>query len=281
MITINNAVKEFWGLILNGIEKGGEGGKHSIIRSQKPILFLHEAVKSALISSGIDNEVLYPKLGESTPELNLAGYFKQKQQDIVIIPKDLDKTKEVLTEGLLVNIEDEFGRDFTEHSVSINVRSQISSLSKNFDTMYERTIIEAYNLHLRCPKMCLGEVYMIAIPEIDSGAVKNNELVFKNSEVAKKNNSKICERYINAFQAINERVEIKNEFYKYESVCLLIVDFSCNEPKIFDTTKELIEAGLLDANTNCRIEPLSWNNFTNRLLKVYDERFDVNTNQQN
>ncbi|MBI3258941.1 MAG: hypothetical protein HYZ54_05645 [Ignavibacteriae bacterium] len=31
----------------------------------------------------------------------------------------------------------------------------------------------------RCPKMCLGEDYMIAIPEYDEQEIKNKSVVFK------------------------------------------------------------------------------------------------------
>jgi len=64
-------------------------------------------------------------------------------------------------EGLLRETNDYYGKDYTEKIISINVRSQFSSLAKNFDTLYERTIAEAQNLHVRCSKMCLGEVYMM------------------------------------------------------------------------------------------------------------------------
>ncbi len=75
-------------------------------------------------------------------------------------------------EGLLDDVIDEFGEKFTTETIAINIRSQISSIQKNFDTLYERTTSEAINLHDRCPKMCLGEVYMIAVPEYDDKEIK-------------------------------------------------------------------------------------------------------------
>ena len=55
---------------------------------------------------------------------------------------------------------DIYGADFSEKILSINVRSQMSSVAKNFDTIFERTFAEAYNLHNRLNKMVLGEVFL-------------------------------------------------------------------------------------------------------------------------
>src|SRR5258706_414058 len=82
---------------------------------------------------------------------------------------------EFLKESLIKDVVDEYGEKFTEATIVINIRSQISSIQKNFDTLYERTTSEAINLHDRCPKMCLGEVYMIAVPEYDDKEIKNKK----------------------------------------------------------------------------------------------------------
>lgn len=57
-------------------------------------------------------------------------------------------------DGILKGERDKYGFEFTEHTLSVNVRSQLSSIAKNFDTLYERTFAEAINLHLRCEKWC-------------------------------------------------------------------------------------------------------------------------------
>lgn len=48
LINIQEAVNNFKTLIEDAILKGGEEAKHAIIRSSRPILNLHEAVKSEL-----------------------------------------------------------------------------------------------------------------------------------------------------------------------------------------------------------------------------------------
>lgn len=166
LTSIQKAIDSFKFHIENSISEGGVSGKTSIIRSQIPILNLHEAVKIELIRSGINKDLIFPHLDQRTPELTLAGSIKQKQQDVCVIP-NFERIPETLKEGLIEDVIDKYGVKFTEETISINAMSQISSIQKNFDTLHERTTSESTNLHDRCPKMCLGEVYMIAIPEYE------------------------------------------------------------------------------------------------------------------
>jgi hypothetical protein len=144
--TIEQALNQFRDLINTAIRQDGEKGKEAMIRSSRPIQNLHEAVKSELIKHGVARNRLYPPLGETKPELALTGFFKKKAQDICVKPLGISPKSVLLTEGLLNNETDSFGLDFTEKTLAINVRSQISSLAKNFDTLYERTFAEALNL---------------------------------------------------------------------------------------------------------------------------------------
>lgn len=268
LISIEQAVSNFKELIEGSIFEGGTAGKQAMIRSSKPINNIHEAVKSALIINGIPKHRIFPPLGKSTPELKLAGFLKQKYQDVCIAPEGKDASKEVLTEGLLQESTDFYGKEYTERTISINIRSQISSLAKNFDTLYERTIAEAQNLHVRCPRMCLGEVYMIAVPEYSSDGFKSKEVVYLDR-------AGTVEKYVKSFQAINSRTDTNKDHFKYERVCLLIVDFSQPIPKIYNTDDELKEAGLLPDNSDASISDLTWKTFTSTLLKVYQTRFGM------
>lgn len=174
LITLQNAVNEIKKSIEAAIKKSGTEGKNNLIRSQKPIKLLHEVVKAELIRNKVNANLLNPPLDQSHGELSLAGFFKKKDQDICVVPNGVKAKKETLNfQGILYGQEDKYGFDLTEKSLSINVRSQLSSSSKNFDTLYERTFAEALNLHLRCPKMVLGEFYMIAVNEYDSTAANN------------------------------------------------------------------------------------------------------------
>jgi len=251
------------------IVENGEAGKVSLIRSSKHIMNIHEAVKSMLIERGFDKNHIFPPLDETKPELKLSGFIKSKNQDICVKPKQIQRKQEILTEGVLSGIIDEYGYDYTEQILSINVRSQISSLGKNFDTLYERTILEAFNLHMRCRKMCLGEVYLLAIPEYDSESVKTNEICFVGPS------SKLVQGYIRAFQKINERNNYEIDDYKYESVCLLIVDFSGDTPILFKNNAELIARKLISSDFDIEIANLGWEIFFDRLINEYNKRFPV------
>lgn len=146
LINLQEAINEIKKLVENAIEKNGTTGKNNLIRSQKPIKLLHDVVKSELIKNNVKADLIIPKLGESNGELALAGFFKRKNQDVSVMPNSLKKEEEILDfQGILYGQKDEFGLKFTEQTLTINVRSQLSSSAKNFDTLYERTFAEALN----------------------------------------------------------------------------------------------------------------------------------------
>jgi len=268
-MTIQQAVNNFKDLINNSIIGGGNKAKTAMIRSSQPILNIHEAVKYELINRGIKASLLYPPISCRSPELKLAGELKQKDQDVCVIPNNINQQQEQLIGGLLDNIIDEYGYDFTEKTLVINVRSQISSIQKNFDTLFERTYAEAQNLHERCQNIVLGEVYLLAIPEYDDNAFGSNLVAHKSL------NQNIVEKYIKSFNAISHRTSAQGNYYKYESTCLLIVDFRQSVPKIYHSTQELINDGLLPQNTIVNYDNLTWDGFFNRLLDIYDSRFGL------
>ena len=269
-MTLQIAVNEIKNSIETAIKQSGTKGKNNLIRSQKPIKLLHEVAKTELVRNDVSFKCLNPPLAQSNGELSLSGFFKKKDQDICVVPNDVEMKKETLNfQGILYGKEDKYGFDFTEKTLSINVRSQLSSSSKNFDTLYERTFAEALNLHLRCPKMVLGELYMIAVNEYDSNAANNKQIKYKNVQGVAKH----IEKYLLSFSAINRRKSTTEDHFKYERICLLIVDFSQETPKIYNTDKELIYDNLLPENSIATIENLSFTNFVSDLLDIYSTRF--------
>jgi len=270
LINLQRAVNEIKESIEKAIKTAGTNGKNNLIRSQKPIKLLHEVVKSELIRNNVNQSLLSPKLFESKGELGLAGFFKKKNQDVSVVSNSLVKEEELLNfQGILYGTKDSYGLNYTQQTLTINVRSQLSSSAKNFDTLYERTFAEALNLHLRCPKMVLGEFYMISVNEICSTSANNNAVLYKKP----KNVSKHIEKYLLSFGAVNGRNSVTGDYYKYERVCLLIVDFSKAIPKIYNTDEELIADNLLPKDTIASIEKLSFPNFITDLLETYSERF--------
>lgn len=234
----------------------GNKAKEALIRSQRIINLIHEYVKKRFVEIGVSQTKIYPPLGSTSPETKLKGFLKSKNQDVTIIPN-----KKQLTLTNTDSLEN-------EKIVSINIRSQLSSLAKNIDTLYERTFAEALNLHLNYPKQCLGEVYLIPTHEYDDKEMLNNRVVYKSQ-------SRI-EDYVKMFQAINNRRETSKDEFKYERVWLLIVDFRLETPKLYECKEELIEDGLVKDKSNLTLENLTSKNFAEDLLNIHRDRFGEN-----
>lgn len=270
MENINQAVIRIKQLIENSIRTGGVEAKNKLIRTQQPICLLHDAAKASFIEKGVNPDFINPPYEEHTGELKLAGFFKFKDQDICILPNNISAEEEILMfDGILKWKNDPYGFELTQKILSVNVRSQLSSVAKNFDTLYERTFAESLNLHLRCPQMVLGEFYMIPVYEYDYAKAKDKIVGFKP-------NSKIQEhiqKYIYSFGAINNRGTTNGLEYKYERVCLLIVDFNRQTPKIYNTDDELKADGLLPKDSTASINNMNFPSFAQSLLDIYDQRF--------
>ena len=72
-------------------------------------------------------------------------------------------------------------------------------------------------------------------------------------------------------------MDITDPLYKYERIALLIVDFSQAVPKLYNTTQELINDGLIPNTSIANMDSLSFNEFVNDLMNIYDTRFPANT----
>jgi hypothetical protein len=270
LINLQDALIEIKKSIEDAIRKKGTEGKNNLIRSQKPIKLLHEVVKTELIKNDISPDLIKPALGKSKGELKLSGFFKKKDQDICVLQNDLKPVEEILNfEGILFGEKDKYGQNFTEKILSINVRSQLSSTGKNFDTLFERTFAEALNLHLRCPKMVLGEFYMIPVIEYDSDEANKKSVKFKEINGIDKH----IEKYILSFSSVNSRMSFDTDHYKYERVCLLIVDFNKKIPKVYNSDDDLRNDNLIPKGTKASIKNLNFDNFVKELLKIYTTRF--------
>lgn len=264
----------------------GNGTQASTIRTSRLIKYVHNALKTDFLNNNIHPSLINPskehlmkvinpptrrtnrakKLYDK--ELKLAGFLKTKKQDISIIPNNIHITPEQLTVNTMMNgYNDIYGNVFTESVLSVNVRSQLSSIWKNFDTLYERTFAEALNLHQRLPSIVLGEVYMIPVKEYTDQSTTGN-MVFSNIDIGK---------YIAAFQAINGRLSHADEKFKYERCCLLIVDFDRAVPRIYNTTAELIQDGILPQGSTVSMTGLDYQNFVTDILNIYTTRFPANT----
>ena len=245
------------------IVSGGRDEVHALIRSQKLIRHLHEYIKTKLVSHRIHPSKIYPPPNASKPELKMTGFLKKKDQDISVLPKP--PKREIVEEGVLLGEEDSVGKELMNKSISINIRSQLSSLGKNFDTLFERTFAEALNLHLRAPKLIMGEVYMVPYIAYDPDAIKNNRIAWKEPLPLK---------YIPAFSMLNNRKSEENDEYKYERLCFLIVDFRKSPPEVINSLKPFIDDEIVDPKTANRfsLSGLFIFDFISDILKIYRKR---------
>ena len=269
MAFIDNQLIQFKKLIEGAIHSNGAKGKDSMIRSSQPINLIHDAVKAELVQCGVSSELVYPHVGATKPELKLAGFLKQKDQDICVVPKGIQKTPCIIDWGPMKfqQKKDPYGKEFSENMLVINVRSQMSSLAKNLDTLFERTFAEALNLHMQYPNIVLGEVYLIPTHEYDDEAIKNNVVAFKSNQTN-------IEKYISFFHSISKR-QIGDEPYMYERCALLVVDFRQNCPHLFRTSSELIEAGLISPDFNIEYAEIGFDSFAHDILHIYGMRHDL------
>lgn len=256
----------------DAITKNGTVGKTSVIRSQSIINMLHEVVKTSLIQNGVNANLIHPPLGQSNGEKILAGFLKFKKQDICVFPNNKPQIIEPIDfNGLFTTgVTEPFGELFTEHILSVNVRSQLSSIGNNIDTMYERTYAEPLNLHRRLPKMVLGEVYLLSVRELDSTQVALKNVSYRPHTASV---GRYIERYIKGFAALNMRNSQRDDDFKYERVALILADFSKTPVKIYRNIAELNADGILPAGSTADMTNLSYDGFVDRLIEVYNKRF--------
>lgn len=255
----------------DGVFKKSSNGHEalgSFIDLQIPIGYIHEAIKEVFIKTyAIDENRIYPPLGKSKPELKVVGKLKEKDQDICIVPSNIDKTSSSVSTYMGMK-QDELGISYLKHTLILNVRSQIVSIAKNTDTILERTFAEPVNLNLRDDEIILGEFFLLPVSEIDINCARNNQKGYKNLS------NYIIEKYINFFTAIRDKEnKTQNEkIVSYSECCLILVDLSKDNPKIYKTTQELIDDGFVSNNFDQEINQLY---FYNVIKSLYDKYLNI------
>lgn len=249
-------------------KKNGLESREALIRSEKLIQKIHEVSKISLCDELLNRGVpqnrfsIHPPINHSSPELNVWGLLKKKKQDVVILFQN--PQMERITEGPLSGDIDLLGRNATRNSIVIGVRSQLSSIDKNFDTLMERAFAETMNLRLRHPELIMGEVYMIPVKEYDEQAMRENRVAFKTRYTN-------VEKFISIFNGISGRIDPNNiqESYKYEKSTLILVDFSQNPIRIFRNIDELKDEGIVSLDFSGNYDLLAPQNFTRGLIDSY------------
>ena len=113
-----------------------KGNYTNLIKSKRLINILHDFVISELRNIVNQDWIVTDK--------KVYGFPKKKEQDILVQPPQ-DANQDVIVGPIL----------------AVNVRSQLSSIEKNYDTLFERIFAEALNLHNRFPSMVLGYLYLL------------------------------------------------------------------------------------------------------------------------
>lgn len=270
MAFIDEQLLAFKHMIESAILAGGAEGKESCIRSSLLINLIHDAVKFELIACGLRNENIYPHYGETRPEIKMAGFLKQKNQDICVLPAGIERKSQVITWGPMAfqNKIDPYGFEFSTNTLVINVRSQMSSLAKNADTLFERTFAEALNLHMRYPQIVLGEVYLIPVYEYDDILVRERIVGFKSHKTD-------VEKYISFFDSINNRRSEQDDPFKYERCALLIVDFRRQRPILFRNSTQLKDAGIISSDFEIEYATLAFDSFAKDIINIYAGRHKI------
>lgn len=218
------------------------GNYTNLIRSKRLIDILHGFVIKEL--SNLVNEDWIIK------DKKVYGFPKKKEQDVVVQPPQ-DNERDVTVGPIL----------------AINIRSQLSSIEKNYDTLFERVFAEALNLHNRFPYVVLGYLYLLPLVGYDAEAAKNRQVQLKERYD--------IEKYILSFQSISGRQHPTDAPWKYEKVCLMIVDLLHEPPEVIENMNQFVEKGLVDEKfaDMYSFEGLNVNRFFDDLYKFMMERY--------
>ncbi len=182
----------------NEYEESGEGSINQI-RTGSIIANLEDWCVEELGLLGIPRYAIIHNLKAS-------GFFKSKMQDVAVRCQKL---------GCKIH------RNVPP--LTINVRSQLSSIQKNFDTLFERLVAEALNLHLESAEHVAGYLYLVPVWGYDEKALKNGRVSF--TEYYQRT------KYVQCFEMINLRNSAVDKEWKFERICLLTVDFSKMTPE--------------------------------------------------
>lgn len=220
--------------------ENGLKAKESFIRSSKFIDQIHQAVKKSF--NEINKNLNFkPKINNTKPEEKIKGLIKFKKQDVTIRFKEFSDSLPLL----------------------VNIRSQMSSIEKNFDTILERAFAEVVNMRLENNNYIMGEVFLIPFYELNQEACEKNEIKFDDKPLN-------FEKFFSSYNLINNReklIDEKNNFYKCDKICLLVVDFRLTPPKIIsDFGNDKLNTGYKN---------LHYENFSNFLLEKYKQSINA------
>jgi len=130
--------------------------------------------------------------------------------------------------------------------IAISIRSQMSSIDKNFSNYYEGIIGDVISLHNRYPDLVVGEIYMLP-----------KETIIKDKSGRRRIEPHDLRRKEELFKRITNRKNGSDPPDRYEHLAFLAVDFIKEPPEVLDIPED----------QSMRIE-----NFYDKLLATYQER---------
>jgi len=188
------------------------------IRSKRFISKMHEYCIYELKRLGINEKKVQIK-----PEPTIFTSHKPKDIDVAVIEED---------NGPLI---------------AISVKSQMSSIAKNFMGYYENLIGDVIGLHDKFPFLVVGMLYLLPL-----------KIIRKNSEGKLRTESYDLVKIEELFRAVSNRKDWDDRPSKYEHFAMLIVDFEKDPPQIVNN---------IPVDKSLRIE-----DFFDKLLRTYKER---------
>lgn len=242
--------------------ENGMKAKEGLIRSQSLIQYFHDGLKRMLYNEIYQHSDLaaldwriFPPLGTTKPELKIYGQLKGKDQDIVFLNQPF-QTEYI--ESLKSN--DQVGFQASNSSIIGGVRSQMSSINKNFDTLMERAIAEAVNLNLRLPNVTLIELYVIPLQEVDNNSAQGNNFQTERNHVN-------IEKFINQFFSTTVHNGSLKDNYMVDATCLLIIDLN-NPGHYIKNSEQLLSLGFSD-ETCRKFQLIQPDGFSLRVIERY------------
>ncbi len=194
-----------------------ESDPKKAVRSQGMIKMLHEFSVRELKRLGISERKVDIKT-----EARIFGSHKPKEVDVAVIHPQA---------GPLI---------------AISLRSQMSSIEKNFANYYEGIIGDVISLHGKYPDLVVGQIYLLP---------RHTIIKDKNGQTRKEAHD--LEKKEPLFLRIANRKNGTDRIDKYEHLAYLAVDFLKNPPEVLEIPKD----------PSLRIE-----NFYDKLLETYQER---------
>lgn len=215
--------------------KNGQEAKTAYIRGGAFINPINNVLKKSF--KEIDNNLEFkPKNDDTVGEEVIKGFMKRKKQDLTIRIKNNKNSK--------------------DYPLIINNRTQMSKISANWDTIFERAYAEALNL--RSPNnYIIGEVFVLPYYEMDHKKCEENIIKYKAKSIN-------LDWFFSHYTKVNLREDTSAEgpnFLKYDKLCILVIDFRKNPAKI------VTDFG--DNNLNQRYKEFSYEGFCEYLLSKY------------